>query len=106
MIASGTAILLKNLFIWWFVRDLARWTNATAFVTSATVIWTLFAVVAQQERIWLAEHPALALIGALGLLAVFSLVQLRVALTPEHRAIIGNLFSGRERKILQVLGIA
>ena len=104
VIASGTAILLKNLFIWWFVRDLARWTNARAFVTSATVIWTLFAVVAQQERIWLAEHPLLALIGALGLLAVFSLVHLRVAFTPEHRAIIGNLFSGRERKILQLAG--
>ena len=75
-------------------------------MTSATVIWTVFAVVARQERIWLAEHPALGLAGALVLLAVFFLVQLRVALTPEHRAIIGNLFSGRERKILQVLGIA
>ena len=106
VVASGTAILLKNLFVWWFVRDLARWTNATAFVLRATVIWTLFAVVAQQERIWLAEYPALALIGALGLLAVFCLVQLRVAVTAEHRAIVGNLFSGRERKILQLLGIA
>ena len=105
VVASGTAILLKNLFVWWFVRDLARWTNATAFVTSATVIWTLFAVVAQQERSWLAEYPAFALVGALGLLAVFFLVQLRVALAPEHRAIIGNLFSGRERKIFRLLGI-
>lgn len=106
VVASGTAILLKNLFIWWFVRDLARWTNARAFITSATVIWTLFAVVAHQERIWLAEHPALALIGGAALLAVCSLVQVRLAFTPEHRAIIGNLFSGRERKILQLLGIA
>ena len=71
VVASGTAILLKNLFIWWFVRDLARWTNATAFVTSATVIWTLFAVVAQQERIWLAEHPALALVGGSRALGCF-----------------------------------
>jgi len=106
VIASGTAILLKNLFIWWFVRDLARWTNAKAFVASATVIWTLFGLVAHQERTWLAAHPLLALIGGLGLLAVFVFVQVRVAFTPEHRAIIGNLFSGRERRILQLLGIA
>ena len=106
VVASGTAIVLKNLFVWWFVRRLGRWTNAKAFLTSAFVIWTLFAVVAHQERLWLAEHPALALVGGLAILAAFSLVQLRVSLTADQRALIGNLFSGRERKVLQLLGIA
>ena len=63
VVASGTAVLLKNLFVWWFVRDLGRWTNAAAFVTRAAVIWTLFAVVAHQERAWLAEHPGVRTAG-------------------------------------------
>jgi O-antigen/teichoic acid export membrane protein len=32
VIASGTAILFKNLFIWWFVRKLAHWQNAAQFL--------------------------------------------------------------------------
>jgi O-antigen/teichoic acid export membrane protein len=106
VVASGTAILAKNLFIWWFVRDLARWTNAWRFVTSATVIWILFAIVATQERVWLADYPALALAVGLALWAVFLLVQIRGALAPEHRTIVGDLFSGPERRVLRWLGIA
>jgi O-antigen/teichoic acid export membrane protein len=106
VIASGAAMLLKNLFIWWFVRDLARWTNARGFVAAATAIWVTFAVVAFQERIWLADRPALALVAGLAIWALFLLVQLRVAMPPEHRAIVAGLFSGPERRILQWLRIA
>ena len=103
VIATGTAILLKNLFIWWFVRDLARWTNARSFVLSATAIWGTFAAFALQQRAWLAEQPALSLAVALVIWAVFGVFQVRVAMPPEQRAIMSNMFSGPERKVLQLL---
>jgi O-antigen/teichoic acid export membrane protein len=106
VVAGGTAILLKNLFIWFFVRKLARWTNAKAFVTSSALVWSGFAVVAVQQRNWLAAHPALALATGLLIWAVFLVVQLRVAVPPEQRAVVANMFSGREQKLLQLLGIA
>jgi O-antigen/teichoic acid export membrane protein len=106
VVAAGTATLLKNLFIWWFVRDLARWTNARAFTATAAIIWTVFAVVAVQQRNWLAGHSAAALLTGLAVWAIFLVVQLRVAVAPEQRAIVANMFSGPERKVLQLLGIA
>jgi O-antigen/teichoic acid export membrane protein len=105
VIANGVAVLCKNLFIWWFVRDLARWTNAKSFVLRSAAIWTVFAVVALQHRAWLAERPMVALLSALVIWALFFLVQIRAAMTPEHRKIVGGMFSGREQRLLGLLGL-
>jgi O-antigen/teichoic acid export membrane protein len=38
-IAGGTAQAMKNLFIWWYVRKRAIWTNVRAAVLSSIGIW-------------------------------------------------------------------
>ena len=38
-IAAGTAQTAKNLFVWWYVRHRAIWTNARAAVLSSVGIW-------------------------------------------------------------------
>jgi O-antigen/teichoic acid export membrane protein len=38
-IAAGTAQTAKNLFVWWWVRDRAIWTNARASLLSSVGIW-------------------------------------------------------------------
>lgn len=106
VVASGTAILCKNLFIWWFVRDLARWTGAVAFVARSALVWTGFAALALLQRAWLGDRPIATLVSALALWSVFFLLQVRVAASPEQRAVVGGMFSGRERKLLEWLGLA
>jgi O-antigen/teichoic acid export membrane protein len=106
VVASGTAILLKNLFIWWFVRDLARWTGALAFLGRSALVWAAFAALALPQRAWLTESPLTMLVSALVVWSGFLLLQARVAATPDHRAIVGGMFSGRERKVLEMLGLA
>ena len=38
-IATGTAAMMKNCFIWWHVRSIARWTNFRAVVGVTVLIW-------------------------------------------------------------------
>ena len=106
VLASGTAIVLKNLFLWWFVRDVARWTDAARFVSRSALVWAAFAGLALLHRAWLADHPVTMLLTALALWSPFLLLQVRTAATPEHRAIIAGMFSGPERRALQWLGLS
>jgi hypothetical protein len=52
------------------------------------------------------DREGLMLLTALVIWSAFVLLQLRVAAPAEHRAIIGGMFSGRERRVLQWLGLA
>lgn len=38
-IAAGTAQTAKNMFVWWYVRNRARWTNARSSLLSSVGIW-------------------------------------------------------------------
>ena len=105
-IASGTAILMKNLFIWWFVRKLARWRSAFTFITRAALIWgTFVALVVLQQR-WLGGGSLLELASGLLVWCGFFLLQVRAAMGPEERQIVAGLFSGRELKLLRLFGVA
>jgi O-antigen/teichoic acid export membrane protein len=106
VIAGGSAIVMKNLFIWWFVRDLARWTNAWRFTLRAALIWGGFALAVLLQQRWVAGNAILALITGLVIWSAFFLLQIRAAASPDERRIVGDLFSGRERKFLRLLGVA
>ena len=106
VIAGGSAIVMKNLFIWWFVRDLARWTNAWRFTVRAALIWGGFALAVLLQQHWITGHPALELVTGLVIWSGFVLLQIRAAASPDERRIVGDLFSGRERKFLRLLGVA
>lgn len=106
VLATGIAILLKNLFIWWFVRGLAVWANAGRFATTSLLVWAAFAALAIPERGWLIDEPALMLVAGALLWGAFCLIHARVALSADERELVGNLFSGRERRLLRLLGVA
>ncbi len=38
-IATGSAQVMKTLYLWWHVRDTARWTNFRAVLTMSGLIW-------------------------------------------------------------------
>ena len=106
VVGGGSAIVMKNLFIWWFVRDLARWTNAWRFAMRAALIWGAFALVVLLQQRWVGGNAILELATGLVIWSAFFLLQIRAAASPDERRIVGSLFSGRERKLLQLLGVA
>lgn len=104
MLASGSAVLMKNLFIWWFVRDIAVWKDASRFLGVTLLIWLPFVGAAALVR--LLETPPLAelVIGA-GVWAAFFGAYVRFgALSAEQRKLISTLFPGRETKLLRAFG--
>ena len=102
VIAGGTSILMKNLFIWWFVRDLARWHNAGRFAWRAVLIWGGFALAVLLQQPWVTGQPTLDLATGLVIWSAFFLLQIRAAASADERRTVGDLFSGRERKLLRL----
>jgi O-antigen/teichoic acid export membrane protein len=106
VIAHGTALLFKTLFIWWFVRDLARWEHAVGFVLRSALVWGVFAGLAYLGGRFLPAQPLAQLAFGLCVWCGFGLLYVRSGvLTDEQRETIGNLFGGREKKVLRLLGV-
>src|SRR5690606_23409270 len=104
MLASGSAVLMKNLFIWWFVRETAVWRDAGRFLRVTLIAWLPF--VGAAALVQLLDAPPLRelALGA-GLWAVFLGLYVRFgALAPEQRELISALFPGRETKLLRAFG--
>jgi O-antigen/teichoic acid export membrane protein len=105
-IATGTLHLFRNGFVWWFVRDQARWHNAAAVLGSGTLIWgTAIAVCFGLKR--LTGLPAEAQL-ACGLLVcgLATLIYVRSpAISVSDREILGRVLHGREAGILRWAGI-
>jgi len=105
-IASGSAQLLKNLFVWWHVRDRAVWLNAPASITSGLAMWGGTALVCVLlDRMM--PMPALAQVGlGVVLFGLMGLAFLRgPALCRTDRELIARLFPGREVRLLRALGL-
>jgi hypothetical protein len=104
-IATGTFHLFRNLFVWWQVRDQARWLNYRAVLVSATLIWGA-AVLASLGVRQLAIAPLAALACGLVICVLAMLAYVRSpALSRSDRELLAQLFHGREARVLQHLGI-
>src|SRR5690606_37133894 len=104
MLASGSAVLMKNVFIWWFVRDIAVWKDAFRFLRVTVLAWLPFVGVAALVKLLDAPPLAELALGA-GLWAAFFGLYVRFgALAPEQRELISTLFPGRETKLLRAFG--
>lgn len=105
-LASGSAQLLKNGFIWWNVRTRAVWLNARGAVISGLLLWG--GVVAICEGVKAISHlpPIVHLcIGAI-VCALALLIHLRgPALSQTDRKILSSVMGGREANVLRRLGI-
>ncbi len=106
-LASGSAAVLKNLFIWWHVRHIARWNNWHSLILATAGYWGTFfvlTVIIKSAAAW----PPLAILAAGGTVwVVFFLAFLRSqAFSESDRKILGSIMRGREHRILQRLGLA
>jgi O-antigen/teichoic acid export membrane protein len=104
-LATGTAQLMKNAFIWWRVRQMARWREWPSVVLTTVGIWTsVVAACLLLKRV--ADLPEIAdlVIGAI-LCGLAALLHIRSgAVSRSDRELLGTVLSGRERRWLARLG--
>lgn len=105
-IASGSAQAMKYCFIWWRVRDLARWLNARAAMMASLGLWAGTIGTCHIAKLLPGQHPILQLsIGAL-LIGIATVVHVRgPAISPDDRRILSALMVGKEAKWLRRLGL-
>jgi peptidoglycan biosynthesis protein MviN/MurJ (putative lipid II flippase) len=106
-LAIGTSQILKNAFVWWHVRHRAVWLNAGAALFAGAATWGFVAVLCFAVKAALAVPAWLQLgLGAV-IIAAASLIAIRgPALCLSDRAILMNLFQGREARLLRLLGLS
>ncbi|MCP5328977.1 MAG: oligosaccharide flippase family protein [Steroidobacteraceae bacterium] len=105
-LSTGSFHLLRNLFVWWNVRDLARWTSWRSTIMSALFVWGATLAIGWVVTTWLSLPPLLDLILVGLLCALAALVYFRApGLCATDRELIGNVMQGREARLLRLAGI-
>jgi O-antigen/teichoic acid export membrane protein len=105
-VAIGTASLLKNSFVWWYVRRRAVWINAMASIGSSAALWGALALVCYALKMEVAAPPLAQL--AFGAIVIGGGTLLHVrgpVLSASDRNILLRLFQGREVRLLRLLGL-
>ena len=106
VIATGSAALFKNLFIWWFARRRARWLKFGSMLFASMLTWT-----ATLGACFLAKHmldlsDLLDLVVGLVVIGLGALVHVRTpALSESDRQILANVLGGKESQLLEMVGI-
>jgi O-antigen/teichoic acid export membrane protein len=105
-IATGTLHLFRNAYVWWRVRDLARWQNWAAGVTLGPLIWGVTAGLCLMLK-QISGLGALANMACgLAICAIAALIHIRsAAISRQDRAILAEVLHGREAALLQWLGM-
>lgn len=105
-LATGTAQLAKNLFIWWHVRQLARWLNFWPMLGAVLPIWGGCVALCWVLKLQLAGNDLLhLLVGALVCSAALLLHLRSGALAASDRDMLGTLMRGPGRQVLRRLGV-
>lgn len=105
-LATGTAQLAKNGFIWWHVRHTARWSNGGAASGWFLLIAGLAIVAADGLARALDGPPLLDLLCGAAICGAAALAYLRTpALSASDREILAGIFRGRETRVLGWLGV-
>jgi O-antigen/teichoic acid export membrane protein len=105
-LAIGSSQILKNVFVWWFVRGRASWINAGPAIVIGATLWGGAVALCLAIKASVGA-PALAqlAIGAV-VIGTAALIHVRsAALCASDREILLRLFQGREVGLLRVLGL-
>jgi O-antigen/teichoic acid export membrane protein len=106
ILARGSAEAFKNLFIWWWVRHRARWTNALAVPTTAVLLWGAVIGACYAAKRTLDMAPMLQLMLGAAICVIGVLVYVRTpAIGASDRGVLASLFHGREARTLSLLGL-
>lgn len=106
-IATGTLHLFRTLWVWWMIRDTARWLNVGPALRQGFAIWGTAALACAAVKHFV-PMPATANI-AFGVLACGASVLLFLrsgAIAQSDREILANLMRGKESAVLRWLGLA
>jgi O-antigen/teichoic acid export membrane protein len=106
-LAAGSAQMLKNLFIWWHVRDTAVWLNARSALLTGFSLWGAAAAVCIGLKA-VFDGPALAemIVGACVIGATW-LIHLRSpAIAQADRDILSAMAPARAAPLLRRLGLS
>ena len=105
-IATGSALAMKNCFIWWHVRQRARWKNAGSALLWAGVLWGGVMVACQMLKGVTAGQPIASLVTGVGVIGFGVLVHVRgPAISAADRALLAAVLRGKEAAALRRLGL-
>jgi O-antigen/teichoic acid export membrane protein len=106
VIASGSAQVLKNVYIWLYVRHEGKWLNWWQAIGACVLLWGGVVAVCVWLKQSVTAHPMVHLLTGAFVTGLAVLVHSRSpALSASDRSILGSVLSGREGRLLQILGI-
>lgn len=106
VIATGSANLFKNLFVWWHVRDRARWLNMASVLVAAVLVWGAAVIACLGLKAALPLPAPVHLAVGLLVCGVASLAYVRTpAVSKSDRNILASLLRGREARLFQLMGL-
>ena len=105
-LASGTAQTLKNVFIWWHVRERARWINARASLLWSVGLWGAAIAACNGLKFLIpAPAPVSLAVGAL-IFVVTGLAYFRTpALSASDREILASVVPEKTAAVLRIAGV-
>jgi O-antigen/teichoic acid export membrane protein len=105
-LSTGSFHLLRNLFVWWRLRDRVRWMNARAVLAMSVLVWGAVIAVCLLLRRFTALPPIVDLIMGAVLCGMGVLVYVRTpAISQSDREILANVLHGREGRLLRWFGV-
>jgi O-antigen/teichoic acid export membrane protein len=105
-LATGSAQIMKSGFIWWYVRETARWTNFGAAFVTGLGLWTVAVLACIGLSSVTSWPPIMDIAAGLLIIAAGALLHLRgPAVGPTDRRILTSVFRGREAAWLRRLGV-
>lgn len=106
ILARGSAESFKNLFIWWWVRDRAKWDNCVAVLGTALVLWGGVVAAGYIMKSLLPGPPLAHMLFGVLMCGAGLLVYVRTpAIAHSDRQILSTVFKGKEARVLQRLGV-
>jgi O-antigen/teichoic acid export membrane protein len=105
-LSTGSFHLLRNLFVWWCLRDRVRWINARAVLAMSVLVWGSVIAACFALRRFTALPPIVDVVTGAVLCGLGVLVYLRTpAISRSDREILANVLHGREGRVLRWLGV-
>ncbi len=105
VIATGTAIFFKNVFIWYFVREVATFKGTQRFFAQQFLLWGVCYLLMRYADQSLPD--LLTLIAAVPIIAIASFLSLRLAdFSAEDRIIFRQLGGPKLQGILRLAGVS
>jgi O-antigen/teichoic acid export membrane protein len=105
-IATGTASMMKNIFILWHVRDMVHWTNYRAAIGWSLLIWGTTIAVCSAVKMVVPAPPLVHMLIGLVLCSAGAALYVRSpGIGPSDRELLSQLLHGRESRLLRSLGV-